>query len=264
MATGSRSPPAIHTRSRRDTTPVSLVMSPSSASSSPAPRLTPSAEAGKRDSSRDMRSARPGAPLLLAGSARNVAARCLFRPLAMGPKYFEDSAADFNSRVQIVSPPPDQSSNANPMILTVASVSLRLSLQGAHYRFPAKYCRIRRTVHLSGRADGPDEAPCLPPRRLRMRGPVRAAPSTGRAAREPQTAALPWSRTTSWLAPDPRAQRSTRAFPDARNYGHGPSALEPRRSGPASRALSRAPRSTPRLRRVGRPAGPASRQAAPW
>jgi|SRR5207302_10656208 len=52
---------------------------------------------------------------------------------------------------------------------------------------------IRRRARLSGRADGPDEAPRLPPRRLRMRGPVRAAPSTGRAAREPQTAALPWS-----------------------------------------------------------------------
>ena len=41
---------------------------------------------------------------------------------------------------------PDQLSNTNPMIPTVASVSLRLSLRCAHYRFPAKCCRIRRTV----------------------------------------------------------------------------------------------------------------------
>src|SRR6266566_7924137 len=31
---------------------------------------------------------------------------CLFKPLAMGPNEVEDAAAEFNSRVQIVSPPP--------------------------------------------------------------------------------------------------------------------------------------------------------------
>ena len=36
------------------------------------------------------------------------AAGGLVRPVAMGPNKVEDAAAEFNSRVQIASPPPDQ------------------------------------------------------------------------------------------------------------------------------------------------------------
>jgi hypothetical protein len=37
----------------------------------------------------------------------------LFKPVAMGPNEVEDAAAEINSRVQIVSPPPDQKSHSN-------------------------------------------------------------------------------------------------------------------------------------------------------
>jgi hypothetical protein len=41
------------------------------------------------------------------GGGRLDAGAGLFKPVAMGPNEVEDAAAEFNSRVQIVSPPPD-------------------------------------------------------------------------------------------------------------------------------------------------------------
>ena len=40
----------------------------------------------------------------------------LFKPVAMGPNEVEDAAAEFNSRVQIVSLPPDQLLNSYPRV----------------------------------------------------------------------------------------------------------------------------------------------------
>jgi hypothetical protein len=49
-----------------------------------------------------------------------------FKPVAMGPNEVEYAAAEFNSRVQIVSPPPDQFLNTIP----ASTISLELHEPG--------------------------------------------------------------------------------------------------------------------------------------